>query len=289
MGALDYISPNATLVAAFAVKSPASIVDEVLSLQQRSAAAAERTLSDARGEIGFDVRGELASSLGGEFALALDGPAFPTPSWKLVAEVYDEKRFQNTLQRVVEALNREAAKTGGKPLRFTRETLNGVVYYMIAAADPNPLLEAHYAFSSGYLIAGPTRAVVARALEVKTAGVALPRSTAFTALAPRDRYVNFSAMIYQNLGSTLAPLMGLFGAMGQTNDGQRQAMASLSNMQPGFIAAYGEPDRIIVATSGGAPSAALSNLTRGDLLDMAGNVLPIGPLLGTLGQRATYH
>jgi len=289
MGALDYISPSATLVAAFAVKSPASIVDEVLSLQQRSAAAAERTLSDARGELGFDVRGELASSLGGEFALALDGPAFPTPSWKLVAEVYDEKRFQDTLQGVVEGLNREAAKAGGKPLRSTRETVNGVVYYSIAAADPNPLLEAHYAFSSGYLIAGPTRALVARALEVKTAGVALARSSAFTALAPRDRYLNFSALIYQNLGSTLAPLVGLFGAMGQTDDGQRKAMASLGNMQPGFIAAYGEPDRIIVASSGGPLTAALSNLTRGNLLDMAGNVLPIGPLLGTQGHGAEYR
>jgi len=89
MGALDYVSPDATLVTAFVVKNPADIVDQTLALAQRSPAAADKALADARQQAGFDVRSDLAASLGGEFAVALDGPAFPVPSWKLVAEVYD--------------------------------------------------------------------------------------------------------------------------------------------------------------------------------------------------------
>jgi hypothetical protein len=166
MGALDYVSPDATLVTAFVVKNPAAIVDETLALAQRSPAAADKALADARQQAGFDVRGDLAASLGGEFAVVLDGPAFPVPSWKLVAEVYDPARFEATVQKVAEAYK----------LRTSQETADGRTYYMIAAAVPNPLTEAHYTFADGYLVAAPTRALVARALQVKAAGTSIARS-----------------------------------------------------------------------------------------------------------------
>ncbi len=89
---------------------------------------------------------------------------------------------------------------------------------------PNPLTEAHYTFADGYLIAGPTRALVARALQVKAAGTSIARSAKFLSMEPRDGYVNFSAVIYQNLGTTLAPLAGLlsaFGARGGRGPGGR--------------------------------------------------------------------
>ena len=83
---------------------------------------------------------------------------------------------------------------------------------MIAAADPNPLTEAHYTFADGYMIAGPTRALVSRALQVKSTGTSITHSAPFLAMVPRDHYANFSAVIYQNLGTSLAPLAGLLGA-----------------------------------------------------------------------------
>src|ERR1035441_5422141 len=103
------------------------------------------------------------------------------------------------------AYNRETAKSGGKPLRTAQEVADGRTYYMIAAAVPNPLTEAHYTFAGGYLIAGPTRTLVAHALQVKAAGTSIARSAKFLSMEPRDRHVNFSAVIYQNLGTTLAP------------------------------------------------------------------------------------
>src|SRR5581483_6672026 len=119
MGALDYISSQATFVAAFAIKDPAAILGEVNSrfpvpAQQANAAAA---------------------SLGGEFALAMDGPVFPVPSWKLVAEVYDPARFESAVQQSVDQFNRDAIAHGGKPLRSGQETVDGRTEYLIAAAD----------------------------------------------------------------------------------------------------------------------------------------------------------
>jgi hypothetical protein len=265
MGALDYISPDATFVMAFAVTSPAAIFDqipEVLSQHQ-----------------GIEVRNEAAASLGGEFAFALDGPVLPTPSWKLVVEVYDPVHFQAAVEKFVAERNREAAAGGEKPLRTAQETADGRTYYTIAGADANPLTEAHYTFSRGYLIAAPTRALLTRALQNKTNGLSIARSPGFMALIPRDAYTNFSGVVYQNLGTTLAPLAGLLGP--------KAGAAHLGNLKPFLMAAYGEPDRIAVASTGDVLGMSLNNFLSGSVFNLANNALPWAQVLGTTGARSS--
>jgi len=276
MGSLEYVSPDATLVFGFVVKNPVAIFDETLLLQQRSQAEAQKTLSEVQQQTGVDVRNDLAASLGSEFSVSLDGAAIPVPSWKLVAEVYDPARFQATMQKVVEAYNREAAKSGGAALRTSQEVAEGRTYYMIAGGNPNPLTEAHYTLADGYLIAAPSRALVMKALQVKTSGTSILHSTRFVAMVPRDHYMNFSALIYQNLGSTLAPIAGLLGSfVPQGNAAQSRMLENLGNMKPMLIAAYGEPDRISVATSGDLMGMSLTNLVSGNLLGIAGKTIPM--------------
>ena len=273
MGALDYVSPDATLVTAFVVKNPAAIVDETLALAQRSPAAAAKALADARQQAGFDVRSDLAASLGGEFAVALDGPAFPVPSWKLVAEVYDPARFEATVQKVAKAYN----------LRTSQETADGHTYYMIAAAVSNPLTEAHYTFAGGYLVAGPTRALVARALQVKVAGTSIARSAKFLSMEPRDGHVNFSAVVYQNLGTTLAPLAGLLEAFGRGGRGPQ--IPDLGNLKPSLIAAYGEPDRITIASNKNVLGKSVTDLLSGNLA----GALPFSQMMGTRRPQPAFR
>ncbi len=279
MGSLDYFSPDATLVAAFVVKSPVAIIDEVAGLQQRSPAAARQALDELQQKAGFDVRKDVAATLGGEFAVALDGPAFPVPSWKLVAECYDPSHLQATLQKFVEAYNRQA---GHAPLRTSQETVDGRTYYMIAGSDPNPLTEAHYTFADGYLIAGPTRALVTRTLQVKSSGTSITHSAKFLEMEPRDHYANFSAVVYQNLGTTLAPLTSLLGAfVPKGGPHQQDALRGLGNMKPMMVAAYGAPERITVAGGGAMFSSALNNVLSGNLLGLVGNGLSLDRMAGT--------
>ncbi len=291
MGSLDYVSPEATFVTAFVVKNPVAIVDELLSTYQRSPAAAREALATAQQQTGIDVRNDLAASLGGEFSISLDGPPFPVPSWKLVTEVYDPQRVQATLQKVIDAYNQEAAKKGGKPLRTAQETVEGRTYYMIAAADPNPLTEAHYTFADGYLIGGPTRALVTRALQVKSTRTSITHSASFLAMVPRDHYANFSAVVYQNLGTSLAPLAGLLGAfIPNTNrPGRENPLNALSNMKPMMLAVYGEPDRLTVAGSSNVLGAGLTDFMGGNLSGIVGNALPFGQMMGTRAPQRAYR
>ena len=273
MGSLDYVSPEATLVTAFVVEDAGVIADQLIGV-------ARPLLRGAHEPAGSDVRNDLAKSLGGEFALSVDGPLMPVPSWKLVTEVYDTSRAQATLQKLVDAYNQAAIQKGDKPLRTAQEVVDGRTYYMVAGADPNPLTEAHYTFADGYLIAGPTRALVTRALQAKTNGTSIRHSAQFAALVPRDHYNNFSALVYQNMGKTLAPLTGLIQGLVPGGHG-RNALAGFSDMKPALIAAYGEPDRITAAGSGDFFKAGMTNLLSGNLSGMVGSALPLGQLMGT--------
>ena len=278
MGSLDYVSPEATLVTGFVVKDPKAIVDQLSTVGGNFVGRGEGPAN------GVALTKELAASLGGEFSLSFDGPIFP-PSWKLICEVYDPVAAQAALQHVVEAFNAELVANGKKPLRTATETAEGRTYYMIAGADPNPITEAHYTFADGYLIAGPTRALISKALQTKMAGTSITRSSTFLALEPRDHYANYSALIYENLGKTLAPFAGLIGSFvpPQARGGGRggpDPLAAISDMKPLLIGAYAEGDTITVAANGNMLAKGMSNMLGGNLLGVIGSAMPMGQMQG---------
>jgi len=101
----------------------------------------------------------------------------------------------------------------------------------------------------------------------------LARSQAFTALLPHDPYADFSAVVYQNIGTTFAPFAGLLGPKG----------AELVNPKPRLIAAYAEPDRVTLASTGDLLGISLNNLLSGGVIGAARDMLPLAQLLGTSG------
>lgn len=265
MGSLNYVSPDASFLMSFVTKDAGATVDALAGMFHKTAADF--------GPEGAGIRNDLAASLSGEITVSLDGPLFPVPSWKLVAEVYDAARLQNALQK--------AAKSFSKPLRTSQEVVDGHTIYMLAGADPNPLTETHYTIAGGYLIAGPTKAIVTRALQIQASGASMLRSSKFLALAPRDHYANFSAVIYENLGTTLAPLAGMAGAfMPNMNAEQQKNLQKLGNLRPMLYAAYGEPDRMTIASSDNVLGSSLTNLMTGNLGGIVGNALPFNQFKG---------
>jgi FecR protein len=289
MGSLDYISPDALVVLGFVLKDPVAIVDSTLSIPQGSMEAAQQALADERTQKGFDIRKDLAASLGGEFSVAMDGSLMPVPAWKLVSEVYDPERFRATLQKFVDAHNQEAAQTGKQPIVTGQETVDGRTYYSIAQSNAGPLMEAHYTFDQGYLVAAPTRALVTHALQIKVAGASIKRAGKFLNMIPRDQHVNFSAVIYQNLGTSLAPLAALAGALIPQRNGQNAPqLQGLNNVKPTLFAVYGEPDRITMRANGDVLASTLENLLSGNLRSLAGVGLPFGQIMGTQQRNNSY-
>lgn len=242
LGALDFVSPQATLAWAVAVKQPTAIIDEIMTMQQANPAFAQH-LAEVQTLLGVDLRNDLAAALGGEVAMAQDGPILPLPSWKVVVEVYDPVKLQATIQKLVNAANAAAAAHGSPGVQLQQTAANGQTYYTLSSQSATAFPQIHYVYTDGYLLAASSQALLDSAIENRASGYTLPRSSTFTALIPHDQYTNFSAVVYYNIGPTLSPLLEQFNQ-------QQSAQELAANLKPTLIAAYGEADRITLATTG---------------------------------------
>ena len=253
MGSLEYISPDANVVAGFVVKNPVALVDDLLGVIETVAPDVRKTLDKQQAERGLDIRKDIATPLGGEFAFAIDGPILPTPAWKMVFQVNDPVHLQQTLERIVGEINKEAAKFGKAGLVWDRGEISSRAYYTLRSADFG--VELNYTFVNGYMIVGPSRALVERSITLRDSGYMLTRSEKFTAGLPPNGNLNFSAVFYHNLGALMQPFADRISSTANSlPQGPQQALKAMaSDMPPTLAYAYAQGDSITFAanTEGG--------------------------------------
>src|SRR5258708_30992764 len=93
-------------------------------------------------------------------------------------------------------------------------------------------MEVNYVFANGYLIAGPTRALVEQALKYHDSNVNLTHSARFTAGLPADGNKNFSALVYHNLAPLVQPFANRISDNAKSDE-QREALAGMgADIQP---------------------------------------------------------
>jgi hypothetical protein len=254
MGALDFISPNANVATAFVVKEPALLVDDLLGFLETVDPDMRRSLQDIEKSQGIDIRNDFAAPLGGEFAFAIDGPLLPTPSWKVVLEVYDQTKLQGAFERAIDKLNQFSILHGKGKLSLESATSGDRTFYSIKSADTG--VEVYYTYANGYLVAAPSRALLEQSIANRDSGNTLVRSSRFMSALPVDGNTNFSALLYHDLAPLMQPLAErMKNAGGELTEQQRQALGSIdANAPPTLAYAYAEGDRITLAanTEGGA-------------------------------------
>ena len=253
MGSLEYVSPDANVVAGFVVRDPVKLVDDLLGVLETVSPDLRKNLDKQQADHGLDIRKDIAAPLGGEFAFAIDGPILPTPSWKMVFEVNDSAHLQQTLERIVSEINKEAAKLGKTGLVWDRVDVSGRTYYTLKSADFG--VEVNYTYINGYVVMGPSRAMVALSVKRQEEGYTLLRSARFTAGLPADGNANFSAVFYHNLAPLVQPFADrMASAASNLPQEQQQAIKAMAaDMPPTLAYAYAQGDSITFAanTEGG--------------------------------------
>jgi hypothetical protein len=245
VGSLDYVSANAGAAFSFVAKQPALMFDDLFTTFGAGDPNFGKGLAEANAELGLNIREDLASALGGEMTIALDGPVLPTPSWKAIIEVNQSGALQLAIEKMVQAANREAQKSNQPGVTLNQAQVGGRTFYTIQPQGVGLATEYDYTFADGYLIVAPSRALLIAAIETHANGTSLARSASFRALLPSDNQANFSGMIYQNLSPILKPLAS------QLSSGQLAMLQQLAaDSKPSVMCAYGESDRIEVASSG---------------------------------------
>jgi hypothetical protein len=254
MGALDYISPDANVVAAFVVNDPAQLVDDLLGVIGASDPQALEHLRRFEAEHGVNIRDDFAAPLGGEFAFAVDGPVLPIPSWKMVLEVNDPARFEASIERVITEVNAMLAAEGKPQIAHAQSTATGRTVYSVTT--PESANAVHYTFVNGYMIVGPSEALVDRAVRFRESGYTLSTSPRFAAALPSDGNANFSAILYHDLGSLLSGVADKLPAA----EGSDLA-AMISENVPTLAFAYARENRIEFGTTGSGGPFGLSPST----------------------------
>jgi hypothetical protein len=263
MGALEFVSPQAYGLGSVVTKDARTILNEILSFGgnfQKGAGELEKFERDT----GIDVHRDLAEPLGGEFLFAMDGPFLPMPSWKIVAEVYDSARLQNTIERLVSQTNSRFAPNGGdRFVTLSSEAVGGQIYYKLSAASGLGT-EIHYTYALGYIIAAPSRALVSQALQYQQSRSSIVNSAKFRSMMPADGTDHCSAILYQNLTETAASIAGYVpSGIGGVTSQQLQTLRQTVELTPAtLVCVAGEPNRIVMGYQG----------------DLAFNVLMLGGL-----------
>ncbi|MFN0109281.1 MAG: FecR domain-containing protein [Blastocatellia bacterium] len=276
MGALEFISPDATVVGSFVVQEPTNVVDDLLNALKTADPEAWQKVMDFQSQNGVSIRNDIAAPLGSEYAFAIDGPVVPIPAFKGIVQVDDQNHLQTTLERAVQLLNVELAKEGKQPVTWNRVDIGGRTYYELKSADA-PIASLNYAYAYGYMIVAPSRALVENAIKYKESGRTLVSSAKFQASLPADKQANFSAMVYQNLSSVTGPLAKIIGNAGPKEGGK--AVKNLLGGKAGLAYVYALGDRMILSVnSENGPIG----LTPSDLLG-----LPSSSGLGSVFNHAT--
>ena len=121
--------------------------------------------------------------------------------------------------------------------------INDQLFYSIRDLTSGSTV-AQYTFADGYMIMAPDRALLMQALRAHASGDSLARSAAFKALLPKDENANYSAIVYQNIGPVLTPLLSRFS--GESAKALNQLAA---DGRPTAICAWGKDSRIEAASN----------------------------------------
>jgi len=241
IGSLDFVSPNAAVVVATLSKDPASIADDIMQMASQ-VKGSNASWNEIDSKLQINVRDDLMANLGGDFLVALDGPVLPTPSWKMVIEVNDPDRLENTLERLVQAVNSQTQGANAHTIAIVPSTSGSQHYYAIQDVTTGTVV-ANYTFDDGFMIVAQQRALLMDTLQIHSSGNSLGQSAAFRALLPRDQNENYSAVAYQNLSPVLTPLLSQF-----SGDSANAIRKLAADSRPTVACAWGKDTRIEAAS-----------------------------------------
>ena len=250
MGGLDYVSPDSFGVVAGLTKDPASIVGELFDTLRTMDPDAWNDIATFQQEHMIDIQYDVASPLGGEFVVAIDGPLLPTPAWKVVTEVYDSARFQNTIERLVAEFNQMAAAENHQGIELTAESVGGQIYQTVTILESGS--QVHYTYSGGYMIMAPSRALVTNALQYNQSRYTLGSSDDFRSRLRAGALNYCSAILYQNMTPMIATIADYVPLPEDTlTDGQIEAIReTVANTPATMVCVTAETDRIVASNQG---------------------------------------
>ena len=251
IGGMEFVSPEAYLAAAFVINDPSKMVGSLLRFLEERDTSAVSELEQFESEHGISILDDIAAPLGGEVVFAIDGPMLPEPSWKVIVEVYDPQRLQQTIEKIVDEVNQIVRQDGGAGIEMQVDASGGLAVYSLRKAGSPVSIE--YGYANGYMIITPDRSLIHSARQSQSARYTLASSPSFVRSLPQDSSVNLSAVFYQNLGPMLNAIISspVGDSIGNISPEAGESMSEfLKTVTPMLITVSAEPGKLTLASGG---------------------------------------
>jgi hypothetical protein len=251
IGGMEFVSPEAYLAAAFVINDPLKMVESFMQHLEQEDSSAIDALLQFESEHNISILDDIAAPLGGEIVFAVDGPVLPSPSWKVIVEVYDPLTLQRTIDYLIDEVNRIVSHEGGVGVELVKDASGGITIYSISKSDASNSIE--YAYANGYMIIAPDRSLIYSAKQSQEARYSLVSSPDFVKSLPRDSSVNLSAVFYQNLAPMLDAVISspvgqsLSSISPEAGDSVKEL---LGDTAPMLVTLSAEPGQLTLASGG---------------------------------------
>ena len=243
MGSLDFVSPNAVIVAALRLKNPPQMFDEIRALSMASNPKAFEGVEQMERGLGVSLRDDMLARLTGEIAFELDSLDQTKPEWKILLRVDDPQRMQAVLGKLL-------AMAPVNP-QYSEE--DGVGYHTLEIPNPQKPVEVAYAFVDGYLIFASGREKIRESVRMHREGASLSKSAKFSKELPSGG-PQVSALFYEDAVAVSA--MSLRRIMPQVAESLKSASANSGGAA--VVRVYGEESALrVVSHSAGADAGAV--------------------------------
>jgi hypothetical protein len=188
LGSLDFVDPKAMLSSTILLKNFAQIFDDVKELAGPANANSFASLAAGEQALKLSLKDDLLNHLTGEITIELDSVAVQKPLWKAMLKVDDANHVQQTLSALLAVAHFEVAHFDD----------GSVTYYTVRVPSGKTSTDIVYAFADGYLILGPSRGAVAKAVRLHFAGGSLAKSQRLLAVLPPEQPLSASAFLFED-------------------------------------------------------------------------------------------
>ncbi|MGC8760966.1 MAG: FecR domain-containing protein [Bryobacteraceae bacterium] len=237
--AAEYFSRQANIVFAGSSREPRQLYDEMVAQLARLRPQALERLDEVERRLGIRLGDDIASSLGTDFAIGIEQAAVPVPGWLAVLEVRRPATLDASIIKAVEAINADpGAQNQNRHLSLRQETAGGRTWNTLTAEGAP--VAVTWTYHGAFLVAGPDRAVVERAIATREGGLTLVQHPEFRTLLPASTGVHPAGFLWVNVADALRPL-----AAGVSNPALK---AVLENRGPALVTFTGDGERIRAAS-----------------------------------------
>jgi len=241
MESLSFVSPDASGFVSISLIDPEFMLNDVIQVMSQSENI--QTLVSQEEEDLFELIHDIAVALGGEVTVAFDGPLFPIPSWKVIAELYDGALLGETIDQILDLSNQH----NDFDLVRIPSDFNG--YSVFEVKSQRFGWNFYYAIIDGYLVAVPNLGLLDQTLKNRNFNLSIATSEKFLSILPANSYNEFSFLFYQDLSAISDPLSKVFP------NASKEDLELMKTFQealaPKLVYGYAEQQRIAVAATGG--------------------------------------